>query len=156
MRRAPFASFISLLCFGALAADDVPKRKSGLWHITMSGADTPRMVLEECVDRASDDLFKTEDESSCSKVEIRRQGAAVNVEAVCKEEGSTVTTRGTFTGNFDSAYKGSFRISYNPPMQGLRETTMQNEGRWLGPCKPGQQPGDINVIESKPAPKRRK
>ena len=155
MRRAPFTFFISLLSFGALAADEVPKRKSGLWHITMSGAHTPRMQVEECVDRASDDFFKPEDETSCSKIEIRRQGAGVNVETVCNEEGSTVTTRGAFTGDFDSAYKGNFKISYNPPMQGLRETTMQNEGRWVGPCKPGQQPGDINVIESKPVPKPR-
>ena len=148
MCRVAFALSVSLLCFAALAADDAPKRKSGLWHITMSGAHTPRMLLEECVDRDSDDFSKPQDEASCSKVDIRRQGAAVNVETVCKEEGSTVTARGTFSGNFDSAYKGSFKMSFNPPMQGMRETTMQTEARWVGPCKPGQRPGEMNMIEA--------
>ena len=155
MCRAPFALPLFLLCFPALAADDAPTRKSGLWHITMSGPHMGRMELEECVDRRSDDMFKPEDPSACSKIDIRRQGAAINVEFICKEEDSTVTSRGTFSGNFDSAYKGSFKVTYNPPVEGMRETTMQTEGRWLGPCKPGQKPGDINTIKADRKPKGR-
>src|SRR5687767_2408296 len=104
----------------------------------MSGPHMGRMELEECVDRKSDDMFKPEDPSSCSKIDIRRQGAAINVEMVCKEDESTVSTRGTITGSFDSAYKGSFKVNYNPPFEGLRETALQTEARWVGPCKPGQ------------------
>ena len=63
MCRVAFALSVSLLCFAALAADDAPKRKSGLWHITMSGAHTPRMLLEECVDRDSDEFAKPADEA---------------------------------------------------------------------------------------------
>ncbi len=160
MRRAPSALCLSalclsFLCLAVLAADDVPKRKSGLWHITMNGPHIGHMELEECVDRKSDDLFRPEDPSTCSKIDIRRQGAAINVELICKEEDSTVASRGTVTGNFDSAYKGSFKVTYNPPLEGMRETTMQTEGRWVGPCKPGQKPGDINTIKADRKPKGR-
>ena len=155
MHRAPIAFSVSLLCFPALAADDVPRRKSGLWHITMSGPHIGRMELEECVDRKTDDLFRPEDPSSCSKIDIRRQGAAILVELVCKEEDSTVSSRGTVTGSLESAYKGSFKVNYNPPFEGLRETTLQTEARWVGACKPGQQPGDINPIKADRKPKAR-
>jgi hypothetical protein len=139
---------LSLLCLPAFAADDLPRRKSGLWHITMSGPHLGRMELEECVERSSDDMFKPEDPSSCSKIDVRRQGAAFNVELVCKEEDSTVTSRGSITGSFESAYKGNFNVTYSPPLEGMRETTMQTEARWVGPCKPGQKPGDINPIKA--------
>ena len=70
-------------------------------------------------------------------------GSKVTVHSVCKIEGSTATTDGVFEGAFDSSYKGSMKTRYNPPLQGMSESNMTQQARWLGPCKPGQKPGDV-------------
>jgi hypothetical protein len=135
----------------AFAQSDAPRRKSGLWHSTMKSSHMPAMQVEECVDRAQDDFMTLasvgEDAKECSKHSVRREGANVVLETVCKVEGSTVTARGVVTGNFDSAYKAEIKASYRPPLEGIRETTMTVEARWIGPCKPGQKPGDTAVVD---------
>ncbi|MGH6785108.1 MAG: DUF3617 domain-containing protein [Sphingomicrobium sp.] len=144
--------------FGTVAvAADPPKRKSGLWHVVITAEGAPRMQFHECVDRDSDDLAKPEEGTTCSKLEVRRQGASYVVESVCKEDGSTATTRAVFTGNFEAAYNAESKTSFRPPMQGVAELTQKMEARWIGAaCKPGQQPGDMQLFDtpaSAPAPK---
>jgi hypothetical protein len=134
----------------ALAQADVPRRKSGLWQSSMQSSHMPTMQIEECVDRASDDFMTIasmgEDAKDCSKHSVKREGANVVLEAVCTLEGTTVSARGVVTGSFDSAYKAQVKASYRPPIQGIEETTMTVEARWIGACKPGQKPGDVDVV----------
>lgn len=150
-----------------LATSDAPRRKSGLWHISITSPEMPQMQMQfqECVDQKTDDLMKPQvpgdDEVSCSKIDIRREGAGFVMDSVCKMNGTTVTTRSVFSGNFDSAYKVDNKSTYRPPFEGLREATMRMEARWTGPCKPGQKPGDVdipgmpNMQDFKGAPKKR-
>jgi hypothetical protein len=35
--------------------------------------------------------------------------------------------------------------TFEPPLQGRKEMRQTIEARWLGPCKPGQKPGDVFV-----------
>jgi Protein of unknown function (DUF3617) len=126
---------------GAAAALDAPQRKSGLWEIRITNARMPPQTAQQCIDQKSDDMFR--DAGACSKKELRREGANLIGESVCKVAGSTATTRSVFTGSFDSAYQVDIRTSYEPPLQGMRETTARLEARWLGPCKPGQKPGEL-------------
>jgi hypothetical protein len=136
--------------FGTVAvAADPPKRKSGLWHVVMTAEGAPKMQFHECVDRDSDDLAKPGDGSTCSKLEVRRQGASYVVESVCKEDGSTATTRTVFTGNFEAAYNAESKTSFRPPMQGMAELTQKVEARWMdAACKPGQEPGDMTLVDT--------
>jgi hypothetical protein len=60
-------------------------------------------------------------------------------------DGTTVTTRSVITGRFDSAYKADIKSTYEPPMHGMRESSSLVDVKWLGPCKPGQKPGDISM-----------
>jgi len=76
-------------------------------------------------------------------MDVKSQGNKVTTHSVCKFEGTTATTDATFIGAFDSAYKGDMKIRYTPPMHGLSESKMTMEAKWLGPCKPGQKPGDV-------------
>ena len=48
-------AFCAMLAAAALAADDMPKRKSGLWEIRM-GAGGPTM--SQCVDQTRDEAFR--------------------------------------------------------------------------------------------------
>ena len=156
MRLAILLVVASLFSAVTVAAD-VPKRKSGLWHVVMTAEGAPKMQFHECVDRDSDDLATPEEGTTCSKFEVRRQGASYVVDSVCKEDGSTATTRSVLTGNFESAYQIESKMSFRPPMQGVAEIVQKVEARWMGTaCKPGQKPGDMDLVDtpaSGPAPK---
>lgn len=61
------------------APPDVPRRKSGLWDISITAPGMPQMNFRECVDQKNDDMAKPpqpgDEDVSCSKVEWRREGA---------------------------------------------------------------------------------
>jgi len=131
------------------AAQDAPKRKSGLWEISMTMPQMPGpMVSRQCVDQKTDDLGRQPSRGgpeNCSKKSVRREGASVIVESVCQVEGSTATSRGVFTGDFASSYKGDMTTRFVPPMNGMAESKMSFQGRLTGPCAPGQKPGEVAV-----------
>ena len=143
-------SVLLLFCAGIpLAfAQDAPRRKSGLWEVSMSSAQMPApMVSRQCVDEKTDDFGRRPQQGreQCSKQSVRREGGNVIVESVCQIEGSTATSRGVFSGDFASAYKGEMTTKFNPPMHGMAETKMNFQARLTGPCAPGQKPGDVSV-----------
>lgn len=134
------------LAGGALAAD-TPKRKSGLWEINTQMEGIPSMgAMQQCIDQNTDDLMQQrakKEKPDCSVMDVKPQGNKVTMHSVCKFEGTTATTDAVFIGAFDSAYKGDMKTRYNPPMHGVSESKMTMEAKWLGPCKPGQKPGDV-------------
>jgi hypothetical protein len=132
----------------AMAADEPPRRKSGLWRIeqTTKGMPLPMGAIETCVDEKTDDLMRQRlaaREQKCEKMDFRREGDAFRVSSVCKFERTVATTEGKFTGSFDSAYRAELHITYAPPLHDLASADMAMDAKWLGPCKPGQKPGDI-------------
>jgi hypothetical protein len=133
------------------AADDLPKRKSGLWEMKMSMAGMPAGMgaMQTCVDEKTDDITQQQAQAqvkkACSRNDIKRDGDRVIVHSVCQFDKTTATTDGVFSGHFDSAYRGDIKTTYSPPMAGRKEAQMTIEAKWLGPCKAGQKPGDIMV-----------
>ncbi len=148
MKRSAFIAFTALAATCALA-QEAPKRKSGLWEISMTMPQMPGpMVSRQCVDQATDDFSRSPSRNAsekCSKKSVRREGGTVIVETVCQVEGSIATTRGVFTGDFTSAYKGEMTTKFAPPMNGMAESKMTFQARHSGPCAPGQKPGDVAV-----------
>ena len=140
---------VLLLGAASVLAQDAPKRKSGLWEISMTSPQMPGpMVSRQGVDEKTDDMGKSASRGGpekCSKKSVRREGGNVIVESVCQVEGSTATTRGVFTGDFNSSYKGEMTTKFAPPMNGMAETRMNFQARHTGPCAPGQKPGDVAV-----------
>ena len=154
--RIPISSCVSLsllLLPAAIQAQDAPKRKPGLWQQTVThagGAGMPPQSMSMCTDEKTDNLFAERAGASqkCAQQSVRRQGNAFVVDAVCKDGATTVRTHGTFTGDFSSRYAGELRTTFEPPMHGMKEMTQKLEARWVGPCKPGQKPGDV-VMEGR-------
>ncbi|MEI7430052.1 MAG: DUF3617 family protein [Betaproteobacteria bacterium] len=149
--RRNFALFIfglsaTSLATSALAAD-MPKRKPGLWEISVRMEGTPNMgPMQQCIDSATDDLMQQKAKNSkqdCSVMDIKPSGNKVTIHSVCKMEGTTATSDGVFEGAFDAKYTGTMKTRFNPPLHGQSESNMSFDGRWLGPCKPGQKPGDM-------------
>jgi hypothetical protein len=148
-----FILFVALLFANTVAfaaSFEAPKRKSGLWEITVSSAQMKSgNTMQQCIDQKSDDLMKQDrpgmEKMSCSKNEMRKEGDKIIGESVCKMSDTTVSTRSVITGRFDSAYKADIKSTYEPPMHGMRESSSVVDAKWLGPCKPGQKPGDISM-----------
>jgi hypothetical protein len=158
MRIRSAASAVSVACTllaaTAVCAQDAPRRKPGLWQqtVTSTGMPMPPQTMSQCTDEKTDQLVVQQAgmQQRCSQQSVKRQGEAYVVEAVCKDGTTTVRTSARFTGDFSSRYAGDVRTTFDPPMQGMKEITQKIEARWLGPCKPGQKPGDV-VMEGKGA-----
>jgi len=132
-------------------AEDLPKRKSGLWELKMTTANMPAGMgpMQTCVDEKSDDLTQQQTQGqmkkACGESRMQRDGDRVLVHSVCRFDKFTTTTDAVFTGHFDSSYRGDIKTTFNPPMAGRKETQMIIEAKWLGPCKAGQKPGDVMI-----------
>lgn len=142
-----------MVTVGDAASETPPHRKSGLWEMKTTVSNPPgrSLTAQTCVDQNSDDLWKQEaepdDQMTCSKTTIHKEGSNWVAESVCQVESSTATTRAVFTGSFDSSYRVESKSTYAPPLMGIKEGTTVMDAKWLGPCKPGQTPGDIIVPE---------
>lgn len=147
--RKPLCLSLACLAFSAAAlAQDAPRRKSGLWEVSMSSPQMPgAMVAKQCVDEKTDDLGKRPSGASekCSRQSVKREGANVVIEAECQVNGSTATSRGVFSGDFNSSYKGEMVTRFSPPLRGMAESRMSFQARHLGPCPPGQKPGEVTM-----------
>ncbi|HEY8063984.1 MAG TPA: DUF3617 family protein [Methylosinus sp.] len=141
----------------AAAADDIPHRKAGLWRIERmtQGAPSRFGPMEMCIDEKTDDIMRQrmgDQEQKCDKISFRREGDKYRVSSVCKMEQTVATTEGTFTGSFDSAYRAELHVTFDPPLRTRASSDIVRsssdivmEAKWLGPCKPGQKPGDIDA-----------
>lgn len=128
-------------------SDEIPKRKPGLWEIQTHREGMPSLgPIQQCIDQHTDNLMQqksAKQQSDCAVKDIERSSGTVKMRTVCKMEGMTVTSDAVFQGSFESAYTGTIKSQYTPPMNGMSEATLTIEARWLGECKPGQKPGDI-------------
>jgi hypothetical protein len=138
---------IALGLAGGAQSADMPKRKPGLWEINMHMEGAPDMgPIQQCIDQNTDNMLQqqaSKQKPDCSVMDVKTSGNKVSIHSVCKMNGSTATTDGTFEGAFESSYKGTMKTRFNPPMQGMSESNMTQDARWLGPCKAGQKPGDV-------------
>lgn len=125
-------------CAVAVAANEAPKRKSGQWEISSAVGGQPPMTEKVCIDAAGDDIALSAGsgapQENCESATIKREGEAFVTESICKLRNSTVTSRGVFTGSFDSAYKGEVDTNYNPPMYGRAQVKTIIEAKLNGPC----------------------
>lgn len=137
------ASFASSI---ATAADELPRRKSGLWSmsVTTPGASVP-MTMQQCVDEKSDDLAATmadKIKQACTS-QTKRDGGKLIFDSTCKLGATTATTRGVFAGDPKSNYTLESTTTYSPPMAGMRDGVMKATAQWSGPCTAGMKPGDV-------------
>jgi uncharacterized protein DUF3617 len=151
MRHASLVLLTLILTATFAQAEEIPKRKSGLWEVkrtsTLSRGQT--RVYQLCIGQATDNalpqLAESMSNENCATSKVLRQGDKLLVDAVCKLRGpqTTATTHGVITGNFDSAYRIESKSTFDPPLRGRAESSAVLEGKWTGPCKPDQHPGDV-------------
>lgn len=153
MRHHVLAIALSLFCELPAAALDLPSRKAGLWELKTTHEDSQALpeVMQQCIDASTDKLVSDKaggSQDACSKPEIRKSGSAIVTESRCRMGAMAMTTRATYDGDFDSAFTVKVSTTQEggpvrPQPGGTRNLTIQ--ARWMGPCKAGQKPGDIET-----------
>ncbi len=161
---------LALVASASAAAQDYPKLRPGLWEVSSRAStqkkDDPPMRTTMCIDDATArTMYRFSQgmmDDMCSKFDVKHSGNRYVSEAVCKLGDSRMVARSTMTLAGDSAYTIEGSSTYDPPFMGIREVTTKVEARHVGPCKPGQKPGDIttpggqtiNLHNLAPAPKK--
>jgi Protein of unknown function (DUF3617) len=134
----------------AAQADDFPARKAGLWEVTMQLATAQHrpMTSKLCIDAASDTAMqKAALENAgvtCAKRDIVRAGQTVTVDSICTVGQSTLTTHMAMLFESDTLYHMETQSHFEPPLAaGHADSTMKQDGKWVGPCPADMKPGDI-------------
>jgi hypothetical protein len=131
----------------AARADEFPARKPGLWEITTTLKGSAPDVARSCIDEATEADFLKKAKSTmatiCSRHDIKVNGNIVTDDSVCRPMNSEQTSHAVTTLNGDAAYTTITTLHYDPPFMGKVDTSMTQDGKWMGPCGPDMQPGDI-------------
>ena len=145
----------SLMAIGSVAgraagAIDYPPRKPGLWQMSVDTGRGPAQTMQYCIDAATDAALMKMGQASmgqaCSKFDARRSGTTVTTDSVCNMGNAEVTTHSVTTFTGETATHTVATSHFSPPMPGgMADATMTRDGKWMGPCGPDMQPGDMMI-----------
>ncbi|HEY2863339.1 MAG TPA: DUF3617 family protein [Casimicrobiaceae bacterium] len=139
-----------LAAASALAAEP-PILKSGLWELSRSTDRQPdakrltTMCLDDSVQAQMREFGLGVAKELCSKSDRRVDGDRLIIDAVCKLGPTTMTTHSVMTFSGNTAYHTDSKVAYDPPFMNMTEATTSIDGKWVGACLAGQQPGDIKL-----------
>ena len=138
-----------MLLIGYATATDMPKRKPGLWEMTLSTANSkrPPRSAKYCIDAATEALMDNVaggmTRQACSKNDVHAEGATVVVDSVCMIDKSKVTGRSVITANGDTMLHMQIHTHFDPPLYGSADVDSMSDSKWLGACPADMQPGDM-------------
>ena len=146
MRRPALIVAALVLGSAPAAALDMPARKTGLWDVklTFEGKTMPPHATQHCIDAETDKMMSAlggdMGKDMCPTQDIKQSGGTLTIDSICNMQGRKTTSHAVVTGDFNSAYtvKVSSQADGAPTA-----TAMIIDAKWLGACKPDQNPGDI-------------
>lgn len=137
---------LALTIHSAKAEDFYFKRQPGLWEINTESNGRAIPPIKQCIDEATDKEMQAmgnEMSKNCKKKEMNKSGDTYTMDSECNFSGTTISSHGTFKGDFTSSYQGEFTSTYNPPMMGKKNGSTKISAKWLGECTAGMQAGDM-------------
>jgi hypothetical protein len=150
--RITFGAALLAAATIATAADEFPKLKAGLWEINMTSGKgdsrPPRvstMCLDDSVQREMYRMSTGMAAGMCSKHELKVTGNKVTTVANCDLGVARMQSQAVMTLNGNTSYHTEARATFDPPLNGAKEQSTVIDGKHVGACKPGQQPGDITL-----------
>jgi hypothetical protein len=150
MRKALSTLVLLVGAIVLMGQAELPKRKAGLWELTMSieGTKAPMPSAKLCIDAATDaEFYKMGagmSRDACSKRDLKVNGKTITVDSVCSFAANrTSTTHATTTFTGDTAYHTEVQMHYEPPLMGKSDSAMAQDGKWIGACPADMQPGDM-------------
>jgi hypothetical protein len=126
--------------------DAAPHLKAGLWEISVEG--TP-MRAQSCIDDATQSdgaaLGQSLDRRDCAKSDWDRIPGGMAFEIDCTTGGRHFTSKGTVTGDFNSAYRMEADVSGSASGKTLTAKQVIS-ARYVGACPANMKPGDKRVM----------
>ncbi len=148
-RQLTVLSTLLVLAAGLALAAELPKRKPGLWEMTLSSPDAkrPPRSARYCIDAATeallDDFAGGTTRKNCSKDATHAEGDHVVVDSVCTVDKSKVTGHTVITANGDTSFHMEIHSHFDPPMYGPADVDTIQDSKWIGDCPADMQPGDM-------------
>ena len=153
---------LSLVCSTLLAwsvpaaAQDFPKRKPGLWEMSMQmpgHGGTGTMNSRQCVDEQSDaEMHRKalaggpDSKNQCKQLSSKKIAGGMEIEAECKtEDGGTVKSLVRITGDMTTNYAMENDMTFTPPRNGMSKARMSIKGTHRGACPAGMKGGDVQM-----------
>ena len=154
IRRAPHTPFV--LVFALLAAppalgQDFPRLKPGQWEIAIARGGAAKgqppvhstMCIDEATQRAMIANGMGMTREMCTRNDFRRDGARYVGTADCRFGDSRMTSRSVMTLAGDAAYHVDVVATFEPPFMGMKDSRTAIDGKFVGACRGGLNPGDI-------------
>jgi hypothetical protein len=147
---ATLAALSSLaVATGVALAADPPQLKEGLWSIHSRDVDLPSHKTTEftstlCRSHTSDRQTrdKAKDMTDCTTLKESEQGNEYTIESRCKIPGSIAESKSKTLFRGDATHT-EVHITYTPALNGVTESTMIQDQKYLGQCPAGSEPGDL-------------
>ncbi len=133
--RAAIGLLLAAVALPALAADELPSFRAGLWEFRRSvdsGDGKPAtLTSQKCTNPSEDMQKKTESmvTAGCKPTPVDKSGNLYTFSLKCKLQGVNVQSKSVITYESDSAYKVDAESK-----QGSRTTREQLDARRIGNC----------------------
>jgi hypothetical protein len=144
-----------LLPIGIAHAVNLPEQKEGLWSIQTQSVDNPGNKKIEststiCRSHAYDQYVRslTKTLKDCTTVNESFQAGKYHVEVHCAAGGVVTESKGTTTFQATSAHAET-HVTYTPAFDGVSETTVIMDQKYIGSCPAGAQPGDMTHADGR-------
>jgi Protein of unknown function (DUF3617) len=141
---------------GVSTAQSMPKVKAGMWENTVmsdaagsKGKGEPTkstMCIDDTVMEQMMKMGQGMAQAMCSKNTNQVSGNKLTGSVECKMGSSTINSTSVTTFNGDTSYRTETKSVYTPPLYGLKENVSVTEAKYVGACKAGMKPGDINTM----------
>ena len=109
---------------------------------------TPRVTTMCLDDSVQQEMYKMSTgmmTGMCSKHDIKVAGNKVTTIANCDLGVTKMQSQSVMTLTGNAAYRTEAHATFDPPMNGTKESTTIIDGKNVGACKAGQQPGDMTL-----------
>jgi hypothetical protein len=128
-----------------------PHPKAGLWRTSISTNAGPGITMsgEMCLDEATENSAFTSGArgaKDCDAPQFAPTPGGLAFTATCHAGGRTIITKGVATGDFQSSYALDLATRIDPAPAGVpAEMHARMQATWVGPCRPGQKPGQASM-----------
>lgn len=141
----PFAAVVMI--FGLVSAGeaaDAPSRKPGLWEVKTSIEGQGRAVtVQQCIDAVTDERLQMSYgpflATACPVRDVKKSDNGMTIDSRCTVVGKPASVHAVITGSLEDAY--TMTVTSEGGNMPAMKVTM--EGKWLGACTAGQEPGDV-------------
>jgi hypothetical protein len=159
--RFALVALLAAAAPGAASAEEaLPKPKAGLWESSIVSGNVPMMPgsYKQCMDGNIDMQSMMRATGGMCDLQWKRVAEdRIETETSCKMGPISAKGNGVITGDFNAKLRieTTTAVSMENMPAGARaalpneKTNMVIETHWVGPCEPGQNPGDFIMPDGK-------